>query len=83
MQWRIRLQHVMTCAAALLLISTPVRAQANGPPPEPHVTVPELCSPDSAAVFLAFAVRETRAARVFATSPGERLALLELGTRAR
>lgn len=40
------------------------------------MTVPDLCGVDSAAVFLGFAVRESRSARVFATTTAQRFALL-------
>jgi hypothetical protein len=61
--------------AALSLVPTPGQGQSKIPT---KVNVPELCSADSAAVFLGFAVRETRAARVFATNSAQRIALLQL-----
>lgn len=66
---------LIACVAALLLVTKPGQAQTGL---QSKVAVPELCSADSAAVFLGFAVREVRAARVFATTPAQRLALLAL-----
>jgi hypothetical protein len=61
--------------ALLCLATTPGEGQEHIPT---TVNVPELCSADSAAAFLGFAVREIRAARVFATTQKQRLALLDL-----
>jgi hypothetical protein len=66
---------VMRSIAALVLLTTSGQAQDEIPT---KIHVPELCGADSAAVFLGFAVRELRAARVFATTQQQRLALLDL-----
>ena len=65
----------LACIAGLCLVTTPGKGQEHI---QTTVNVPELCGADSAAAFLGFAVREIRAARVFATSQKQRLALLEL-----
>lgn len=66
---------LLACIAALLVVTTSGYSQDKI---QTKVNVPELCGGDSAAVFLGFAVREIRAARVFATTQKQRLALLEL-----
>jgi hypothetical protein len=66
---------VSMCLAAVLLVTTAGEAQTKL---HAKVAVPDLCSGDSAAAFLGFAIREIRAARVFATTQKQRLALLAL-----
>jgi len=66
---------LMMWLPAVFSVATVAHAQDHIPT---KVNVPELCSIDSAAIFLGLAIREIRAARVFATTQQQRFALLEL-----